>query len=111
MELEHEAEHRKPGECALLFVHMRGGPATDQHLARRRQIEQAEQIEQRRFARAGRPGDRDELVVADRSNRRLAPSVVGTMPGRMRVTLRASISGILAAGPCRCGAALTSRPG
>ena len=37
-------------------------------------------------------------------------SVVGTMPGRMRVTLRASISGIAVARRLAC-VALMSRPG
>jgi len=37
-------------------------------------------------------------------------SVVGTMPGRMRVTLRASISGVVTAA-CACVATLMSLPG
>ena len=65
MKLEHEAEQRQPREGALFLVHMRGGAAADQHLAGGRQVEQAEQIEQRRFAGAGRAGDGDEFIVAD----------------------------------------------
>ena len=65
MELENETEERQPRERPLSFVHMRRRPAADEHLASGRQIEQAEQIKQRRLAGAGRPGDRDELIVAD----------------------------------------------
>ncbi len=65
VELEHEAQGGEPRGGALRLVHVRGGAAADLHLARRRQIEQAEEVEQRRLARARRPGDGHELVGAD----------------------------------------------
>ena len=65
MELEHEAELGEPRQRALLLVHVNGQPAVNQHLARGRQVEQTEQIQQRGFAGAGRPGDRHELVFHD----------------------------------------------
>ena len=56
----------QPRQRALVLVHVRRGAAADAHLALGRQVEQAQQVEQRRLAGAGRAGDGDELVVADR---------------------------------------------
>ncbi len=64
MELKHEAEHRKPGRRAFVLVHMRGSASADEHLSCRRQIKQAQQVQQGRFSGTGRSGNRDKLVLA-----------------------------------------------
>jgi hypothetical protein len=48
----------------------RGRRAVDQHLAGARQIEQTEQIEQRRLARARRPGHGEKLAAPHHRDRR-----------------------------------------
>jgi len=66
MELEDKAERGEPDLPALHLTHARGGAAADQHFAARRQIKQAQEIEERRLARPGRPSDGDEFPLADR---------------------------------------------
>jgi hypothetical protein len=52
MELEHEADPRQPDRGARVVVERGGRRAVDQHVALARRVEQAEQVEQRGFARA-----------------------------------------------------------
>ena len=66
VKLENKAALHQPHIRPFVFRKFRGRLAANDDLALGRRIEQAEQIKQRRLARAGRPGDREELALCDR---------------------------------------------
>ena len=65
VKLEHEAASRQAHVGALGLRQLRGWLAADDDVAFGRRIEQAEQIKQRGFAGARRPGDGEELPLFD----------------------------------------------
>ena len=69
MELEHEAAFGQADIGPFRFRQFRGRLAADDDLAFAGSIEQAQQIEQRRFARSRRPGNGDELALVHRTDR------------------------------------------
>ena len=64
-ELEDESGLVAPGERPVLLVERRDADAVDDDLARRWQVETAEQVQHRGLAGAGAAHDRDELAPLD----------------------------------------------
>jgi hypothetical protein len=61
--LKNEAEFAKPDVCQRVIVELRNIDAIERIRAARRSVEAADEIHQRRFARARRPHDRDVLAL------------------------------------------------
>ena len=66
MELEDEPDMRRPKTPAPPTAETACRRAVDEHLARARPLQQAGDIEQRRFARPGRTDKRRHLATTDR---------------------------------------------
>jgi hypothetical protein len=65
MELVDEAERCVPRQSALGFAHLAQRAALHEHLPRGRRVEAAEQMQQRRLARARATHDGDALAATD----------------------------------------------